>query len=291
MKLKTVDFKFLEYLSFWQGWLTGTRLAELLGVERTHAHRAVLSPYMRLHGGKLTQEGRVWSVRDPDKDLPGYGPSSVEGLFRFLDGLEVLRDLPGEALGVPLEDVTIDLPVEQNLRAFRTLYAAAAQKRPVRVFYRSRKREAHYLFSPHAVVRTTARPHFRGFMVGDEGRPGKYTDLVPARVIEAEIGEREDYTGPEGDRGWRERTDVRLLLAPGLTEERKTSLMREYEPLPNFSEGRLTIPNVRVCLAPYLCRHLRYRVFDEVPIEIWVPEIPYPFRTHHDDPSVDPIIK
>lgn len=279
MKLKTIDFKFLEYLAYWQERLTGTRLAELLGVERTHAHRAVLSPYMGMHGSDLTQRDRVWSVRDPDLTRPRYGPASVEDLFRFLDGLEFLRDLPGEALGVPLEDVTIDLPVEQNLGAFRTLYAAAAQRRAVRVFYRSRKREAHYLFSPHAVVRTASRPHFRGFLIGFEGKPGFYTDLVPARVIEIAMGEEGDYTGPELDLGWAQRVDVHLLLSPDLDEDRRASLMQEYAPVEGFRDGRLTITGVRSCLAPYLCRHLRYRVYDDMPIEVWLPETPYLFGT------------
>lgn len=277
MKLKTIDFKFLEYLSFWQERLTGTRLAELLGVERTHAHRSVLSPYMGLHGAELEQRDRVWTVRDPEEHLPRYGPSSIEELFRFLDGLDFLRDLPGEALGVPLEDVTIDLPVEQNLSAFRTLYAAAAQRRPVRVLYRSRKREAEYLFSPHAVVRTTSRPHFRGFMCGFEGRDGLYTDLVPARVITARMEGPGGYVGPEDDKGWHDRIEVRLRFSAELPEETRKTLLREYAPLEGFSDGVLTIPSVRACLAIYLCRHLRYRVFHEVPVEVWIPIGDYGF--------------
>ena len=277
MKLKTVDFKFLEYLAFWQERLTGTRLAALLGVERTHAHRAVLAPYMFLHGQTLKQQDRVWTVQDPDLNLPLYGPSTVEHLFRFLDGLEMLRDLPGEALGVPLEDVTIDLPVEQNLGAFRTLYAAAAQRRPVRVLYRSRKREAEYLFSPHTVVRTAARPHFRGFLRGFEAKDGLFTDLVPARVIRAEAGEPRDYVGPERDEAWARRIAVRLRLCPTLPEDLRATMMREYAPIDRFKEGVLTIPDVRSCVAPYLCRHLRYRVFDDLPVEVWVPMEEYPF--------------
>jgi hypothetical protein len=279
MKLKTVDFKFLEYLAFWQERLTGTRLADLLGVERTHVHRAVMNPYMSLHGEELVQRNRVWVVRDPDATRPRYGPASVESLFRFLDGLELLRDLPGEELGVPLEDVTIDLPVEQNLAAFRSLYAAAAQKRAVRVLYRSRRREAEYVFSPHAVVRATARPHFRGFMEGTEGRDGVFTDLVPARVIRCEILDEARYVGPEGDAGWSERVDVRLRPAETLTEDQRATLYREYAPIEGFRDGVLTIPEVRACLAPYLCRHLRYRVFDEAPVEVWTPVEEYPFRS------------
>jgi len=277
LKLKTIDFKFLEYLSFWQEKLTGTRLANLLGVERTHAHRAVLSPYLGLHGEEMMQKDRVWSVRNPELTLPHYGPASVEDLFRFLDGLQFLKDLPGEALGVPLEDVTIDLPVEQNLGAFRTLYAAAAQRRPVRVLYRSRKREAEYLFSPHAVIRTTSRPHFRGFMRGFEGRDGLFTDLVPARVIRAEMADPGDYVGPEGDLAWLTRIEVRLRLSEAIPDDMRETMMREYAPLDGFSDGVLTITGVRACLATYLCRHLRYRVFDVVPIEVWIPEEEYGF--------------
>lgn len=277
VKLKTIDFKILEYLAFWQARLTGTRLAALLGVERTHAHRAVLSPYIGLHGEDLTRRDRVWMMRDPEHCRPRYGPASVEDLFRFLDGMEVLRDLPGEALGVPLEDVTIDLPVEQNLTAFRTLYAAAAQRRAVRVLYRSRRREAEFVFSPHAVVRATARPHFRGFMTGDEGRDGLFTDLVPARVIRFGPLDERFYVGPEEDTGWTDRIPVRLRLSDNLSEGLRLALMREYAPLDGFADGILTIPDVRACLAPYLCRHLRYRVFDEAPVEVWVPVEAYPF--------------
>lgn len=277
MKLKKIDFKFLEYLAFWQDGLTGTRLADFLGVDRTHVHRAVMTPYMELHGEDLVQRRRVWMVRDPERGRPRYGPATIEDLFRFLDGLQFLADLPGDELGVPLEDVTIDLPVEQNLGSFRTLYAAAAQRREVRVLYRSRRREAEYLFSPHAVVRTTSRPHFRGFLRGFEGREGVFTDLVPARVISAELAEARTYVGGETDLAWHRRTTVRLGVAPGLSDDQRTTLMAEYAPIAAFADGVLTIPNVRVCLAPYVCRHLRYRVFDDDPVEVWVPLETYGF--------------
>jgi hypothetical protein len=279
MKLKTVDFKFLEYLSFWQGRLTGTRLAEILGVERTHAHRAVISPYMGQHGADLVQRDRAWMARDPERYRPKYGPATVEDLFRFLDGLSFLSDLPGADLGVPMENAAIDLPVEQNLDAFRTLYAAAAQRRPVRVLYRSRRREAEYLFSPNAVVRTATRPHFRGFMLGFEGREGRFTDLVPARVIRAEMAETAAYVGPEADEGWTKRVDVRLRLSPALPTPLRVAMMREFAALPGFSDDVLTVPDVRICVVPYLCRHLRHRTFDDVPVEVWVPETPYDFGT------------
>jgi len=282
LNLKPFHFKFLEYLSFWQERLTGTRLAELLGVERTHAHRAIISPYMSMHGKDLIQRDRVWMVKEPKQALPKYGPATVEGLFQFLDGVAVLRDLTGEALGVPFEDVTIDLPVEQNLDAFRTFYAAAAQRRAVRVLYQSRKREASYIFSPHAVVRTSSRPHFRGFMKGFEGRDGFFTDLVPARVVAVETAGAEDYVGPEADLGWTRRIDVRLRMSLDLSESQKAALMREYAPLDGFSDGVLTIPGVRTCLAPYLCRHLRYRVFDDLPVEVWVPTENYAFAAERD---------
>lgn len=277
MKLKTIDFKYLEYLSFWQERLTGTHLGKLLGVERTHAHRSILSPYKDLHGEDLVRRSRVWTARDPENVRPHYGPASVKDLFRFLDGLEFLQDLPGEALGVPLEEVRIDLPVEQNLTAFRALYAAAAQKRVVRVLYRSRKREAEYLFSPHAVVRTASRPHFRGFMKGFEGKDGKFTDLVPARVLAVEIGAERDYVAPDEDTGWNTRIDVQLRLSEDLPESRRKTLLQEYAPVSTFENGRLTIPDVRTCLAPYLCRHLRYRVYDDLPVEVWVPIQAYDF--------------
>lgn len=277
MKLKKIDFKFLEYLAFWQDGLTGTRLADFLGVDRTHVHSAVMTPYMELHGEDLVQRRRVWVVREPERRRPRYGPATIEDLFRFLDGLQFLADLPGEELGVPLEDVTIDLPVEQNLGSFRTLHAAAAQRREVRVLYRSRRREAEYLFSPHAVVRTTSRPHFRGFLRGFEGREGVFTDLVPARVISAELAEARTYVGDETDLAWHRRTTVRLGVAPGLSDDQRTTLMAEYAPIAAFADGVLTIPNVRVCLAPYVCRHLRYRVFDDDPVEVWVPLETYGF--------------
>lgn len=277
MKLKTVDFKFLEYLSFWQGRLTGTRLADLLGVERTHAHRAVLAPYMRINPDALAQKGRFWAVRDPDRSLPRYGPARVEDLFRFLDGLEALADLSGEVLGVPLENAAIDLPVEHNLHAFRTLYAGAAQRRVVQLLYRSRKQEIRLRFSPHALIRTAARPHFRGFAVGDGDRPGFFTDLVPSRVITAEDLGGAGYVSGETDPGWTGRVEVRLRLSPALPEMTRDSLMSEYAGLDGFSDGVLRIDGVRICIAPYLCRHLRYRVFDNTPVEVWIPETDHPF--------------
>ena len=83
---------------------------------------------------------------------------------------------------------------------FRFLLAACVRKRPVDVTYRSKTRTFITRFSPHTLVRTAHRMHFRGYSIIGDGRPGFYWDLrcPHARVVKLEAP-RDDYVDLSGD--------------------------------------------------------------------------------------------
>jgi hypothetical protein len=111
---------------------------------------------------------------------------------------------------------------------FRFLLAACVRKRPVDVTYRSKTRTFITRFSPHTLVRTAHRMHFRGYSIIGDGRPGFYWDLVPARALSVTEAPRDDYVDLSGDIEWYEYASASLVLSDGLPEELRNAVRREH---------------------------------------------------------------
>lgn len=265
MKLKEVDFKILEYLAFWEGGVTAGRIAEVVGVDRVHAQRAIMTPYQAAHPGHLEPAGRA--RRLADRVRPLFGPQTLTELFETVD---MVRAACGEGrVGVPTERLD-GLAPKSGEGAFRTLYAACARKEAVGVTLEGPGGAEVGLFSPHHLIRDGGSPFFRGHMWSTGA--GRYLDLDPSLVGRAEAGSRADYVGPDGDADWHARETVTLRLAEGLSPEIRAAALREHPEAAAQEKGQLVIRGVRRCLVPHLVRQMRYRVLDEGPVEVWVPD-------------------
>jgi hypothetical protein len=265
MKLKEVDFKILEYLAFWEGGVTAGRIAEVVGVDRVHAQRAIMTPYKSTHPGQLEPAGR--SRRLADQVIPLFGPRTLTELFETVD---MVRSACGEGrVGVPTERLD-GLARRSGEGAFRTLYAACARKEAVGVTLEGPDGAETGLFSPHHLIRDGGSPFFRGHLWSTGA--GRYLDLDPNRVSRAEAGDGAGYVGPDGDADWHARETVTLQLAEGLSPELRAAALREHPEAAGQEKGRLVIRGVRRCLVPHLVRQMRYRVLEEGPVEVWVPD-------------------
>lgn len=265
MKLKGVDFRILEYLAFWEGGVTAGRIAEVVGVDRVHAQRAIMTPYRAAHPGQLEPAGR--SRRLADQVTPLFGPRTLTELFETVD---MVRSACGEdRVGVPMERID-GLAPRSGEGAFRTLYAACARKEAIGVSLDEPEGAETGLFSPHHLVRECGVLYFRGHLSSPGA--GRYRDVDPNRVARIDLASKAEYVGPDGDADWHARETVTLRLAEGLAPSVRAAALREHAGHAGVEEGRLIIEGVRRCLVPHLVRHLRYRVLEEGPVEVWVPD-------------------
>ncbi len=264
MRLKGVDFRILEYLAYWEGGVTAGRLAELCGVERVHAQRAIVGPYQEARPGALVPFGRA--RRLSDRIVPAFGPTNLIELFETVD---MVRAASGEArTAVPMERID-GLTARTGEGAFRALYAACARREAVGLTIEGPDGTETGLFSPHHLVRECGSQFFRGHLRG--AGPGRYVNLDPNRVSRTDATSAADYVGAEGDADWHARETVTLRLAEGLPPDLRAAAIREHADQEGVAEGRLIIRGVRRCLVPHLVQRLRYRVLDQGPVEVWVP--------------------
>ena len=111
---------------------------------------------------------------------------------------------------------------------FRTLLAGCMRKREVDIVYTARTREITTKFSPHTVVQTAQRVHFRGYSTFDPAKNGYYWDLVPSRVSWAQLGATTGYIDGAGDTEWKERSVLQLTLCPDIPPQMRAAIRREH---------------------------------------------------------------
>lgn len=251
-----------EYFAFWRDGTTASELAQILELKRETVQRSIVHRYWERFGDenrkfdsatKRTQVAdSVWELKcSPDRALDVVNFSSALQAFSRAAGCD--EKLFG---GVPVEDLLAPAESEAETERFRKLYAATARRLPVFLKYVAKTRVMNGLFSPHALVRTPERLHFRCFEHPGDG-DGRYIDIVPGRIAEIEFGAANEYVGGNADAGWHARTTVRARLNPDLTPGLRASLAQEY----NFDEDsdRIEIPGIRRAVALYFVRALQTR--------------------------------
>jgi hypothetical protein len=84
------------------------------------------------------------------------------------------------------------------------------------------------IFSPHTLVRTSFRLHFRGFADMADGRPGIYIDIIPDRVLRAGWLDSPSYVGASNDSDWHRKVRVVAYLREELPEKIATAMRHEH---------------------------------------------------------------
>lgn len=266
---RTFDTLLADFLAFWQENLTGSRLASLLGVDRAHAHRKTVSWFTRKHEAVLTVgTRRSRKYRDDPELRPVYGPADTAELFRLLDAIPLVN--PRARIDVPMEVVDTNFSSRTHVHVFRKLYAACARRETVIAEYQSRTRAFTMEFSPHTLVRTPGRPHFRGYGQISGEDTGFFTDFVPARVLSIREGSGSNFVGCEADRAWHRRVTLEFVLNPDLPDQLAKALRQEVSSHPAFSNDRLVLPGIRECVAPYFVSHLGFRTVEGEAVRVWL---------------------
>jgi hypothetical protein len=119
-----------------------------------------------------------------------------------------------------------------------------------------------YRFSPHTLVDTSSRPHFRGYAADPVSETGHFIDLLPSRVLQlldvnnnSHASKNNSYVSYEFDHEWIRRVALTFQLQENMDENLKEELSWEYA----IQDGSLVFYNVRAALALYMIRQLLER--------------------------------
>jgi hypothetical protein len=221
-KFRDEELHFLyEFLAVFGNGTTAEELASCLGRRRETVQRAIIAGYQRHFPGVLEYDSRTRKTvlsRGAALKFCPTAPSAIAALAHA-DQIKANFEIDRSVFAIPVEDIGIvsDLFQEHDydvLEAdpFRCLFAALMRKQAVHLDYFAKTGRSSFSFSPHALVRTSFRLHFRGFSDTQDGRPGHYIDVIAERVARAEFLGSEVYTGPEGDADWKKKVRIMAEL-------------------------------------------------------------------------------
>lgn len=275
--MKTIDLmKVYEAMLFWRGGMNATEFADAVGLTRQRVQENIVSPFVWHRAGDMLQErgrkhGRTLLVR------PKSAPADLWSFFGLLAAERAWRrrQRPGLSSLAGLD--VVDLAPPDPAGAAPWMCRAAAQKRVIVGRYLFKRHGVRAVrFSPHAMVRTPRRIHFRGHLLvltSGETQDWGYVDLVPGRLLDdgdiriAESG----YRGVDGDRDWHERTTLVFQLNPALPPHAYFALQHEHG-VDADPEGRCWLNLVvRKALVHSYEHHVFDRTIGPERMKVWIP--------------------
>ena len=262
LKLKPSDL--CEYLAFWAGGTTMSEVGKLLGYTSRRVQDLVDAGFARC--------GSRTAHYDPGKrrwvsDVPAaklHGAKSVHEATVVLQALRLWsRETDAEAM-FPVVDVR-DYQRGPAPDTFRTLLGACVRRQVVDVVYRARTRELAVSFSPHTLVVTPHRSHFRGYSIFEFEGQDHHWDLVPSRVVSAEVRPTLGYVGIEHDADWHAEATMRLRLKDDVPDAMREAIRYEY----GLVTDELKIGPVRKALINYVRGDYLNRRYEGFAGPIW----------------------
>ncbi len=255
MTLDRTRYKFiLEFLAFWGGWTTAGELATVLGIERETAQKTIINPFKREFPGALEYDEKSRrTFRLGDAQGLKFSPNTPTGVTAIAAAEAIIKAACDAVpfIDVPVEDVGLvaDILEDPDVSAFKTLFSALRHRVAVSLDYLSKAGRMAMRFSPHSLVRTSFRLHFRGYADTMDNRPGIYIDVVPERVLHAKCLDHSHYVGDRGDSDWHRRVHVEARLRDDLPEAIADALRQEYRLEPG---GSLRTAPIRAATAEYV---------------------------------------
>jgi len=247
-----------EFLAYWLGGTTRRELAALLGYGDRQITTLLRTGQDRLDGTRRYAANRKrWVADGPANKL--HGPRSADQVMAVLRAINAWgHDTALHPLAPIVDTVGFNRPISPDM--FAILMGACVREQAVSVRYRAKTRDLAVVFSPHTVVRALHRPHFRGYSFFEERGRGYYWDLVPSRLLDANILPHAPYIDKEGDEEWHTTTSLRLKLKPDLPKELHSALRIEYG---LESDDSATIDNIPIALLRYVkSEYIERRYYD-----------------------------
>ena len=258
--------KVCEFLAYWLGGTTRQEIASLLDYTPRRITTLIQDGFGR--SGRTTAQYDSQKKRWISSDTPNgglLGPRTVRDAVAILAAVSAW--VPGGLSGLTCHVVdTNQFRVDPPPETFRVLLAACSRRTPVQITYQARTRNFAVVFSPHTLVRTAFRLHFRGYSVFDDVGRGYYWDLVPSRVLSVAPIEA-DYIDESDDEEWHRQVMLHLILHDRVPPQISAAIRQEHD-IPN---NRLDIGPVPQALLHYVRDEYLGRRYEGYEGPIWQP--------------------
>lgn len=264
-----------EFVARWLGGTTVAEIGLLLGYKHRRVTALLESGFaQRTHAtARYDSRSKRWISTVRAEEL--HGPRTVTEATVALQALRLwARGSETESLFPIVDTRSFRQPVSADI--FCILQGACARHQVVDVIYRTKKREFTAAFSPHMLVNTSHRLHFRGYSYFEEIGRGHYWDLLPTRVLQAEIRAkpnrqrmRDDdhwrYVDGAGDIEWHTKTPLNLELRDELPEDVRQAVRHEHR----MNGDRLELGLISMALHRYVRAEYTTRTYTGFPQHIW----------------------
>ena len=253
-----------EFLAHWVGGVSLPELGRLLGYTPRRLSDLIEAGQSRLEKRTLGYDpaAKLHHTLVPTNRLGG--PQTASSVITVLQAARLWNDRKGQDLLCPIEDTREHRP-QPAPDVFRTLLAACTRRHVVDITYLAKTRLHSVLFSPHTLVVTTHRVHFRGYSQFEQQGQWHWWDLVPSRVTQATIRRHSGYVDDRDDAEWRERVMLHLRLRDTVMPPMRKAIMHEH----GMQGSRLDIGPVRRALLHYVAADYLERQYQGLDGPAW----------------------
>lgn len=253
-----------EYLAYWAGGTTLTEVGRLLGYTSRRVQDLVANGFARRASAtaRYDPKAKRWVSDVESREL--HGAKSVHEAVIALQALRLWSQETDAESMFPV----VDTRAYQRGPApdtFRVLLGACVRRQVVDVVYLARTRELAVSFSPHTLVVAPHRSHFRGYSIFELEGESRHWDLVPSRVVSAEVRPTLGYVGGEHDAEWHAEDMLRLRLKDDVSDAMRQAIRYEF----GLMADQLEIGPVRRALLHYVRADYLDRRYEGFAGSVW----------------------
>jgi hypothetical protein len=260
-----------EFIAHWLGGVTQSELGELLGYTPRRLTDLLRDRFARRGGSTVGYDAASKRMHSAVASAELYGPKTASEAVTILQAAQLWNDHAIPGLTCPVVD-TRAFRREPAPDVFRMLLGACTRRQVVDVIYLAQTRQLAVSFSPHTLVVGLHRVHFRGYSMFELEGESRWWDLVPSRVVSAEVRPRLGYVGDQDDAEWHAEAVLHLRLRTDLPEALRQAIKHEN----GMHNDDLTIGPVKQALRRYVLADYMERRYEGVEASVWeiVPERP-----------------
>jgi hypothetical protein len=240
-------FEFIEWKLFWEGQLNRSDLETQFEISTPQAS-VDLKRYREMAGDNIAYDATEKAFVPTRRLVPQFLAPSADRLLLQLRAL-LSAALPRREVwfkSLPAIDMAPDLVRHVDPDCLRVILQAIRTRSAINVEYRSLTNIRWRQIAPHALAFDGHRWHLRAWSCDRHD----FRDFVLSRI--GQFGEIEAASyDPEDDIEWGTRIKLHLRPHPGLTEEQRLAIQRDYD----MDDGRREV-EVRLSMAYYFIKRM-----------------------------------
>ena len=253
---RNVRYEFMEWKLFWEGQLNRSDLEAAFDISTPQAS-VDLKNYRGLAEGNVEYDSTAKSFVPGAAIRPRFLVPSADRLLLQLLAL-MSGALPRDVVWfktLPAIDMAPDVARHVDPECLRLILGAMRSRSALRIRYQSLTNSRWRVIAPHALAFDGARWHVRAWACDHKD----FRDFVLSRIDEFGGAEAASYE-PADDVEWHTTITLRVLPHPGLTDDQRRAIERDY----GMVDGAREV-EVRLSMAFYFIKRHNLDLIDLPP--------------------------